>query len=442
MGGGDATGGGSAGGGGASSDAGAMDAGTGGGMATWDAGSGCSRVQCSGQGTCVDGASGPICMCNAGFHAVGSACVSDTTDLSALASVVATMTPGVWKEVPSTQMQTVFQTRTQEDAIDARIWEETGPNGVLDLWCSSAFDGRRWYFGDCGGHNGYAGNELYAFDLATLTWTRLYDPSPISGAQFVDPVPVWGPAAAHQYDGFVYSHKANALFVFWPFPGNGASSTFSWKYDLNEPDPAKAWTSFAAPVDAMPGNRWDQPYYKTAEDPLTGDIIIYGGASTASGVAAFDPVALTYSRYGGYWDLTVATNSVADIDPVRRRMFSMNFFDPSTGSASGVLSIDIDATPLSQNQTTLGTTPPVGAYSCFIHHGSSGLMWAWSGGRETYTFDPDTATWTQYANAAGPAPTPGPNNNGPFQKCVYLPELDVLAGYNNAAEGVWLYRLP
>ena len=52
------------------------------------------------------------------------------------------------------------------------------------------------------------------------------------------------------------------------------------------------------------------------------------------------------------------------------------------------------------------------------------------------------AQWKHFANASGPAPTVTAQNNGPLQKCVYIPELDVLAGYNNHTEGVWLYRLP
>jgi len=405
----------------------------------------CDRVSCTGHGTCVLEAEGPTCECEAGYHAVGSACLSDSSDLGALAEIVGTMTPGVWKEISGAHLQDVFLARAQSDAIDPRIWE-LGPSAVLHLWCSSAFDGRRWYFGDCGGHNGYNGNELYAFDLVTLAWSRLYDPSPLTDLHVTessnDMVPVWGPAAAHHYDDFIYSKKANALFVFWPFPGASSTAPKSWRFKLDVPDPALAWQPFPSPAEAMPEGRWDQPYYKTAIHPDTGEIIIYGGASSATGVAALDPVTLTYSRSGGFWDQTVATNSVADIDPVRRRMYSMNVFGAGTGSTSGVLSIDIDASPLAQNQTTLGGTPPIGPYACFIHHAASGLMWAWEGARETFTFDPSTATWTHYANAAGPAPTLTAADNGPFQKCIYIPELDVLAGYNNETEGVWLYRLP
>lgn len=57
----------------------------------------------------------------------------------------------------------------------------TGPDSVLDAWCGSVYipgystAGGIFHVG--GGHKNYFGNEVYVFNLATLTWSRLTNPS-------------------------------------------------------------------------------------------------------------------------------------------------------------------------------------------------------------------------------------------------------------------------
>ena len=57
--------------------------------------------------------------------------------------------------------------------------------------------------GPGGGHGGYHGNEIYAFDLNDLKWHRLNDPDPvIPGTEYTD-LNV-APFAIHTYDGVEY----------------------------------------------------------------------------------------------------------------------------------------------------------------------------------------------------------------------------------------------
>lgn len=66
-------------------------------------------------------------------------------------------------------------------APDTGQYGNTGPRSVLAAWCGGALcplfgdSGAMVHWG--GGHQDYYGNEVYAFDLATLTWQRLDDPS-------------------------------------------------------------------------------------------------------------------------------------------------------------------------------------------------------------------------------------------------------------------------
>ena len=74
-----------------------------------------------------------------------------------------------WLSVPNTRMDAVAPSASQYPNIQG----VEGVSAVMDDWCGAAFDTRRnrlivWG----GGHNGYYGNELYAFDVDLLKWFR------------------------------------------------------------------------------------------------------------------------------------------------------------------------------------------------------------------------------------------------------------------------------
>lgn len=90
------------------------------------------------------------------------------------------------------------------------VWAEnigqygnTGPASVLITWCGAAYarhfgpSGSMIHWG--GGHQDYYGNEVYSFDLNTLTWERLTDPSPhATGGTIPDGIyPDNTPGASH-----------------------------------------------------------------------------------------------------------------------------------------------------------------------------------------------------------------------------------------------------
>src|SRR5581483_3931868 len=87
----------------------------------------------------------------------------------------ATLTAGTWCKVPNSHMRDVaFQWPSGVTFTQNGV----GVDGVMSLWSGGAFDTKRnrlivWG----GGHFGYAGNEIYAFDVNTLSWTRVTDPS-------------------------------------------------------------------------------------------------------------------------------------------------------------------------------------------------------------------------------------------------------------------------
>lgn len=78
-------------------------------------------------------------------------------------AVIARMTPDSWKELPATNMADVCPTPTDHHACSA----------VMEAWSGGAYDSMRdrlIVFG--GGHNDSWFNNVFTFDLASMTWKR------------------------------------------------------------------------------------------------------------------------------------------------------------------------------------------------------------------------------------------------------------------------------
>src|SRR6185295_5447160 len=83
--------------------------------------------------------------------------------------------PGEWYEVPNSHLEAVAASNKQFP------WLSGGIGGITQCWAGGAFDSQRdrLYLGPGGGHAGYNGNEIYAFDLNDFQWHRLNDPDPV-----------------------------------------------------------------------------------------------------------------------------------------------------------------------------------------------------------------------------------------------------------------------
>lgn len=339
-----------------------------------------------------------------------------------------------WHELENTHLRDAYLTHEQADAIDPKLWQVTGPDAAIQIWSSGAFDGRRLFLGAVGGHGGYNGNEMYSFDLVTLTWKRLYDPSPTDvceGSGSGDDCSTkWGPPALHQYDGLTYSTSTNSIFYF----GTGPNLP-CWVWRLEEASNiTTSWHHF----DCAPN--MPTSYMKTAEDPVSGQILVFAGTTT--GIAALDPVKLTWEKKTGN-DALYGRYSVADFDPSRRRVHALGAHSggPLYGKRS-VVSIDVDSPTLAASDTTM-TIPPdeVNDYACFLYHPPSKKMIAWNGDQNVWSWDPDTEAWTAIPTTGVKPTTSAANGGGIHSKCGYLPSVGLLFGVNNADRGVWAMRL-
>lgn len=357
--------------------------------------------------------------------------MADAGELSALGDMSAGWALNEWHEIGNNHLRDVYISRAQADAIDPQIWQVSGPDSVIQIWSAGAFDGRRLFIGAAGGHGGYNGNEMYAFDLGTLKWTRLYDPSPtgtcVGSGSGTDCTTKWGPQALHQYDGMVYSASTRSIFDFGTGPNEPC-----WVWRLDETDVKTAWHHVACSPN-MPTS-----YMKTAEDPVSGKIIVLGGGPT--GIAALDPVTLTWSKASAK-DALYTNYSVADFDPPRRRVHYLSTHGGGPlYSKRTVESIDVDSASFTASDST--TIPPdeVNDYACFLYHPPSKKMLAWNGDQHVWSWDPDTDVWKAVATTGVTPTTSATGGGGIHSKCGYIPSLGILFGVNNADRGVWAMR--
>jgi hypothetical protein len=81
-----------------------------------------------------------------------------------------TLQPGTWMEIPNTKMKTVL--------FPYQPGVQHGSGYPIGPWSGAVYDTNRdrfVVFG--GGHSDSADNALYSFDMNTLQWSRLNDPS-------------------------------------------------------------------------------------------------------------------------------------------------------------------------------------------------------------------------------------------------------------------------
>src|SRR5688572_2431081 len=130
-----------------------------------------------------------------------------------LVAMVAQTTPSSmpadsWMAAPNSRMRSVAPANGQF----AGTWGVGGPAMVIAAWGGGALDTKRnrlilWG----GGHADYYGNELYAFDIPTLKWARLTDPT-VSPVMDQEVNADGTPNSRHTYGGLAYIAHADRFF--------------------------------------------------------------------------------------------------------------------------------------------------------------------------------------------------------------------------------------
>ncbi len=392
----------------------------------------------------------------AGNVSAVSAAQTATTPTPPSASPLDGVAAGTWYRVPNSRVGDI-----QFNWPSSIFWGSGPPRYMTES--SGAYDSARNRFllwG--GGHNDYAGNEIYAFDLNTLAWRRETEP-----ALYTDPkstveaagyypdangdVDLQQPRSRHTYDSLQYVPPLDSLCAFGMMAGypasKGAFHTDCFNFSTRRWDRKADIPSAGQSLVAM-----------SAYDPLTRHAFYLRGAGY---LAEFDPIANTWTRRsdndaGYFYDAT------AIIDTKRHRFVAMGmnqliYYDLNT---SGQLTQQRVADRLTGATDILKARRPGFAYDAvndvyvlwsgeFGSSKNDGVIDVSLPPENVYVIDPDT--WVAKAVVPAPGNMDKPRSpfalvngfsNSTFGRFAYLPAKNLFMLVNNRTdEDVFFYKL-
>jgi hypothetical protein len=369
----------------------------------------------------------------------------------ALAACLAGMAPGTWKDAAkcvddaptlwSVAYQNVPNPRsplTYNARIAAHIRGVGGADAIMYAWSGGIYDSRdRWIVvGNAGNHQSYFGNELYAFELSTLRWTRLDDPSSPEGYRCKSVyMPDGNPVNAHTYGSVSYYPPTNSWIQAMLYasdvngcPDEGAAP-FIEAFDLT----AKKWHRLFDYSDNQQAHCLS-PDMVTGYDPSDEKLYItISDAHCTSSVYDFRSGKFAAVPNGGHlsdYHMSGAVEPGVMLVAMSRLGFNALRFDGS------------------------GMTAPTttGDRSCQDYFGpggqtANGIQWDAAarrfvsmvpGTRKVCLLDPKDWHWT-VITMGGDVPSPECGNcNGVFGRFIYDPEDDCLLYVGGVREHVFI----
>jgi hypothetical protein len=326
--------------------------------------------------------------------------------------------PGAWYAVPNSHLSAVLPNPVPPG------W--TGPSAIMSAWSGGTYDTKRdrlivWG----GGHADYGGNEIYTFDITTLTWSRVWGPSPNipqPPATCAETYSDGNPVSRHTYGGLQYLPVQDK---FWIYGGSlycqgGGAGNDVWTFDFL----TSQWAKKSSP----------QPYYAeleavTAYDAMTGHVFF---ASPTFPLMEYNPISNTWTERG---DAPIDYQmSAGAIDTKRRKFVAIG--------GGNVLAYTLAATGTLKRQrlSTTGATEIINGHPGLVYDPVSDSLVAWNGGPNVYTLNMDTLVWTKVTTTGTTIPTPAPAA-GTYGRWQYIPSKNAFIGVNSIDENVWIYKL-
>lgn len=329
------------------------------------------------------------------------------------------MPPGTWLELRQSADGRIRNTRLSRlfpRRIGHPAWGIVGPRAVIDAWSGGAYaPERRELYVLGGGHNDYGGNEVYAFNLDTLRWSRLTEPSSYDARQqTVDGTP----RSRHTYDGVEWLPRLKRLVVVGgaPWSKSGGGSRATWLFD----PASRVWGRRAlAPANTL--------HPASAVNSQTGHL----WATSRYRVLRFDPEKNVWSSVTGRGNY-IQEGSAAFV-PASGTVVVFNkdglWGARTKGKGGGGL------TRLSPS----GEGPAPSRYHGIDLHPATGDLYFWNGAADVWRLTADLSRWDRLS-PKGAAPRRNKNSRGVFGRWRYVPHLQRFIGIDNAEGNVWLFR--
>jgi hypothetical protein len=326
----------------------------------------------------------------------------------------------------------------------------TNLQAMLNAWSGGTYDPvtHRLYVNG-GGHNDYDGNETYAFNLETNSWSRLDNPSPYDEDAFTGGGPNnplgWdgvfpdnGPQPIHTYEIMACNPTSGRVYRI------GRSGSVLQRIQEFTPSLAVQQT----PGAARPS--WSYKAIISWQDPSGGAtawmadegqfLIAYHDNGTFINFRRYNPTTDTVSAqlsgggafYGG--DKAMAYSPARRLAVLHRRQTSTNtlvLFNSATNTAS--------------TQAVTGATLPsrCGLEYDIVRDRFVAYSDEEADRRVLYSINPDTWVATAITPSAGATPTIPPNlagYRGIYGRFAYCAEYDVFIAFNSVSGSVFLYK--
>jgi hypothetical protein len=323
------------------------------------------------------------------------------------------MSPGEWYEVPNSQL-------ARSGVVPfSQIPTPDQFHGIMTHWSGGTYDTERnrlviWG----GGHAGYLGNDMYAFDVPTMRWIQLFGPTSTE------------PASRHTYDLLAYippmtdlngNQVGDALWNMGGAKASGGSDDRTWMFSFR----TNSWTEKTRLGTVGAGDLLYNIYHSSGYDPVTRLVWVY----TLKALYTFDPATNRWAGPLASEEYEVEKN--AAIDPVRRLLVTIGqSYDFRTGTIE-VIDLNGGNNYRKRALATTGYTseivnkraPGFVFDPSYVDSGTgrTGRFVAWSGGRYVYTLNMDTATWTRHdpTNSVDPGNAVPLGTYGRFQYVPY-----------------------
>lgn len=324
----------------------------------------------------------------------------------------AEMEPLTWLAVPDTKLQDVQS--------DPEVYVELQGNGfrmIIDAWNGGVLDTSRlrlvvWG----GGHNDYYGNDMYAFDIASLSWSRLTDPT-LDWAHCEDANGDGTANSRHSYNGMAYIEHADRMFLSGGalncFQG-GCGGGITWEFDFD----ALAW------ADREPaGSRSSGCGDVAAYDPAGGRV--YFGDGGGLFAYSYDDNAWTQLNSDYIYNVTAA------VDTMRNQLVMVG--------AGEVWSYDLGGDFTRETWATTGGDAFIGREAVGLDYDpTTDRIVGWRDG-PVWVLDPESREWTSYEVAG--APENGPEDNGVYGRWRYVPDVNAFVLVTRTDTDVHFFKL-
>ncbi len=336
----------------------------------------------------------------------------------------------------------------------------SGQGGVIHAFNGGVFASQEGTLGGLtlwgGGHNSYYGNEVYLFDLGTLLWSRLSEPTvgqtpgdettfglDLETCRFYDGHPI----AKHTYDTVAYIPTTRQFVT--PTVGDAPSAP-PGNPDGGCGSPIGAAFNYAsASWSDLPPIPETQGYVVTEFDQSRNALWVWRHTYGTGGLARYDVDTTSWTAYET--DTAPPSHATGAIDPVHDLFVVARFFYTDN---VGLMVKDL-ANPDEHHVLVTSTGGTALEEDAYEFNGFVGLEWvpslgrfvAWVTGSSLYFLTPPEGDWRTEewvwttVHVDGTPPTPPSYPLGPAGKFQVAPDLGIAFVITNRSDPVYAVKL-